>query len=84
MGNVRTRMQIRHPGGRALECGDSSPLSRRRLVAAEVPSVSEPARTLALARAVSVSLLTDASFNPTATSRLGNAVTSHRTPNARP
>ena len=37
----------------SLECGDSSPLLRRRLVAVSVPCASEPARPPAPARAVS-------------------------------
>ena len=64
-----------------LECGDLSPLLRRRLVAVEVQRASEHAGTPALARAVCAPLLAHASCSPTATSRLKKAVTSHRTPN---
>ena len=67
-----------------LECGDSSPLSRRRLVAVEVPHGSSPAGTPPLARATSAPLRADALLHPTATSRLEKVVTSHRTPNTTP
>ena len=39
-------------GAPPVECGDSSPLLRRRLVAVKQPHASEPAGVLALARAV--------------------------------
>ena len=41
-----------NPRLRILECGDLSPLLRRRLVAVKLPRTSEPARTPPLARAV--------------------------------
>ena len=65
---------------RNLECGDSSPLLRRRLVAVELPCASAPARVPALARAVNAPWFPHAPRHPTATSRLAKAVTSHRTP----
>ena len=67
-----------------LDCGDSSPLLRRRLVAVEVPSASAPARPLALARDVNAPFRAHASVHSTATSRLTKAVTSHRTPQPSP
>ena len=65
---------------RGLECGDSSPLLRRRLVAVDLPCASELARVPAQARAVSAPPDTHAPLISTATSRLAKAVTSHRTP----
>ena len=64
-----------------LECSDSSPLLRRRLVAVEVRRASEHTGTPPLARAVNAPSHAHASLSSTATSRLGKAVTSHRTPN---
>ena len=61
---------------RVLECGDWSPLLRRRLVAVELPRASVPAGVPALARAVSAPLGTRVSRSSTATSRLGKALTS--------
>ena len=69
---------------RVLECGDWSPLLRRRLVAVKLPRASAHACVPALARAVSAPPATDVSRNSTATSRLGKAVTSHRTPKLAP
>ena len=66
-----------------LECGDLSPLWRRRLVAVEVPGVSTPECVPALARALSAPFDTCANGCSTATSRLAKAVTSHRTPHAK-
>ena len=65
---------------RDLECGDLSPLLRKRLVAVELPRASGHAGVPALARAVNAPSGTHASRISTATSRLGKAVTSHRTP----
>ena len=65
---------------RILECGDLSPLLRKRLVAVELPLGSDRAAAPALARAVNAPFLADASRNLTATSRRKKAVTSHRTP----
>ena len=67
-----------------LECGDSSPLSRRRLVAVKVPHGPAPARTPPLARAAGAPPHAGALLHPTATSRLAKAVTTHRTPNTAP
>ena len=69
-------------GAPPLECGDLSPLLRRRLVAVELPSASGHAGAPALARAVNAPSLAHAPHRPTATSRLGKAVTSHRTPSS--
>ena len=79
-GSVICTDGTRFPRRRTLECGDLSPLSRRRLVAVEARHASEPARTPPLARAVNAPLRTHAPRTSTATSRLGKAVTSHRTP----
>ena len=68
------------PERAVVECGDSSPLLRRRLVAIKLPSASEPAGVPALARGVDAPMRTHISPSLTATSRLGKAVTSHRTP----
>ena len=92
MGNELPPMQPRQQGAvvaaaggaSLLECGDWSPLLRRRLVAVAVRCGSEPARALALARAVNAPFRTHAYFSSTATSRLGKAVTSHRTPKFAP
>ena len=65
---------------RNLDCGDLSPLLRRRLVAVGVPSASARARVPALARATGAPLHNNACRSSTATSRLEKAVTSHRTP----
>ncbi len=43
---------LKGPRPGSLECGDSSPLLRRRLVAVEVPGASGHANVAALARAV--------------------------------
>ena len=57
-------------GAPPLECGDLSPLLRRRLVAVELPSASGHAGAPALARAVNAPSLAHAPHRPTATSRL--------------
>ena len=62
---------------------DKSPLSRRRLVAVELPCGFGHAGALALARAVNAPSHLHASRSLTATSRLAKAVTSHRTPPSR-
>ena len=62
-----------------VECGDWSLLLRRRLVAVEPRCGSGHAGTPPLARAVNAPSATHDSPNSTATSRLGKAVTSHRT-----
>ena len=67
-------------GAILLECGDLSPLLRRRLVAVELPCGSGHAGAPALARAVNAPANHHASRSLTATSRLAKAVTSHRTP----
>ena len=67
-------------GATVLECGDSSPLWRRRLVAVELPFGSAHAGALALARAENAPFHLHASRSLTATSRLEKAVTSPRTP----
>ena len=68
----------------ALECGDLSPLLRRRLVAVGVPQSTEFKRLLHRWREPRGSLANPpAHFRSTATSRLEKAVTSHRTPKAR-
>ncbi len=82
--NHRDAMSTERRSRNPLECGDSSPLSRRRLVAVEVLHGSNPARTPPLARAANAPHQADALLRPTATSRLEKAVTSHRTPNAPP
>ena len=63
-----------------LECGDWSPLLRRRLVAVELTCLLDHASVSALARAVDAPSQLHASRSSTATSRLDKAVTSHRTP----
>ncbi len=68
---------------RGLECGDLSPLFRRRLVAVELPRALEHASVSALARAVNAPFHNHASRSLTATSRLAKAVTSPRTPKSR-
>ena len=68
---------------RRLECGDLSPLSRRRLVAVELLRALAHASVSALARTVNAPLHSHASRNSTATSRLDKAVTSPRTPKLR-
>ncbi|GDY22570.1 hypothetical protein LBMAG56_39170 [Verrucomicrobiota bacterium] len=64
-----------------LECGDSSPLLRRRLVAVKLPRGAGHASVPSLARAGNALAGTRAALNSTATSHLGKAVTSHRTRN---
>ena len=59
-----------------MECGDWSPLFRRRLVAVELPGGSSHPRTPALARAVNTPSHLHASRSLTATSRLEKAATS--------
>ena len=70
-------------GATVLECGDWSPLLRRRLVAVELPCGSGHAGTPALARAMNAPSHLHACRSLTATSRLEKAVTSHRTPPSR-
>ena len=67
-------------GATVLECGDWSPLLRRRLVAVENRHSSAHAGALTLARAANAPSPPHASRSLTATSRLKKAVTSHRTP----
>ena len=62
--------QCEVPRRRVWECGDASPLLRRRLVAVEAPHASKPARTPPLARAVNAPFRTHAFLSSTATSRL--------------
>ena len=69
-------------GGRSRgdsECGDWSPLWRRGLFAVALPRAADDAGGLALARAGGAPFRIHASRSSTATSRLGKAVTSHRT-----
>ena len=80
-GRSRSECPLSHH--RVLECGDSSPLLRRRLVAVELPCGSGHAGALALARAVNAPSRLHASRSLTATSRLEKAVTSPRTPQSR-
>ena len=67
-------------GATVLECGDWSPLLRRRLVAVELPCGCGHAGALALARAMNAPSHPHMCRSLTATSRLKKAVTSHRTP----
>ena len=77
-GRSRSECPLSHH--RVLECGDWSPLLRRRLVAVELPCASDPARVPVLARAVATPWFPHTPRQPTATSRLAKAVTSPRTP----
>ena len=68
-----------------LECGNSSPLLRRRLVAVELLTASDLARVPALARAVNAPLPTRDSSNSTATSIwLAPTGRTHTSPGQRP